>query len=125
MRQYFKTHEWIQTTESGNFLMGVSQYACDQLGDIVFVEPKESGEEIAEGDSLAILESVKAVGDVYAPFKAKVTAVNPAAIESPEEINGDTWLVEIEPVGAKIDISDLDACDKEDYEEMLENLAAN
>ncbi len=125
MRQYFKTHEWIQSTESGNFRMGVSQYACDQLGDIVFVEPKEMGEEIAEGDSLTILESVKAVGDVYAPFKAKITAVNQEAIESPEEINGDTWLVEIEPVAAKIDISDLDAVDKEDYEEMLENLAAN
>jgi len=125
MKQYFKTHEWIQTTESGKFRMGISQYACDQLGDIVFVEPKSLGEEIAEGESLAILESVKAVGDVYAPFTAKVTAVNEDAVNSPEEINGDTWIVELEPVAAKIDISDLDTFDKDDYEELLDKLAAN
>ncbi len=125
MRQYFKTHEWIQTTANGNFRMGVSQYACDQLGDIVFVEPKAEGEEIAEGDSLAILESVKAVGDVYAPFEAKIVGTNPEATSSPENIDGDTWIVEIEPAKIKIDIGDLDTLDKDDYEELLAKLAAS
>ncbi len=124
MRQYFKTHEWIEATENGTFRMGVSQYACDQLGDIVFVEPKAEGEEVAEGDSLAILESVKAVGDVYAPFDAKILGTNQEAIDSPEDITGDTWIVEIEPTKVKIDIVDLETFDKDDYEEMLNKLAA-
>ncbi len=125
MRQYFKTHEWIEATESGTFRMGVSQYACDQLGDIVFVEPKAEDEEISEGDSLAILESVKAVGDVYAPFDAKITGINQEAVDSPEDISGDTWIVEIAPTKQKIDIVDLETFDKDDYEDMLNRISAS
>ncbi len=122
MKQYFKTHEWIQATEEESFRMGISQYACDQLGDIVFVEAKAEGEEVAEGDSLAILESVKAVGDLYSPFDATIVSINPDAIERPEDINGDTWILEIKSSKNKIDLAELATFDKDDYEELLDRL---
>ncbi len=125
MRQYFKTHEWIESSDNGAFKMGISQYACDQLGDIVFVEAKSEDEEIAEGESLAILESVKAVGDVYAPFDAKIINVNQEAVDRPEDINGDTWIIEIQATKVKIDLAELDAFDKDDYEDMLNKIATS
>ncbi|MDD9898405.1 MAG: glycine cleavage system protein H [Candidatus Melainabacteria bacterium] len=119
--QYFKTHEWIQDMGEGKFHMGISKYACDQLGDIVFIEEKDEGEEYDEGDSLAILESVKAVGDIYAPFKAKLSTSNKELVESPESLEATTWLVEIEALDS-INFDDLETMNGAEYEEYLESL---
>lgn len=121
MAQYFKTHEWIEDLGKGKYRMGISKYACDQLGDIVFVEEKDEGEIYDEGESLAILESVKAVGDIYAPFRAKLLKTNKAVISSPEDIEAKTWIVEISSVDG-IDFDDLDTMNGAEYEDYLETL---
>lgn len=99
MKYYLKTHEWIEKNGDNNFRMGVSSYAADQLGDIVFVESKDLEDEFESNDSIAILESVKAVGDIYAPFSCKLLKTNGELEDSPEKINEDaesTWVIEIE-----------------------------
>ncbi|MDA0771905.1 MAG: glycine cleavage system protein H [Cyanobacteria bacterium] len=121
MVQYFKSHEWIAEKGEGVYQMGISQYACDQLGDIVFVEAKEDGEVYDSADSLAILESVKAVGDIYAPFKAKLISTNKEVVNSPEEINSKTWIIEISSVDG-IDFDDLDTMNSGEYDDYLETL---
>ncbi len=122
MKQYLKTHEWIEYMGDGRYRMGISQYACDQLGDIVFVEEqKASKHEFKTGKSLAILESVKAVGDIYAPCDVKLLQTNPDAISTPEEINADTWIVEISPV-KKTDIDDVETMEEDEYLEYIETI---
>lgn len=119
MKYYFKSHEWIEEVGENTYRMGVSSYAADQLGDIVFVEPKDDDEEFEKGNSVAILESVKAVGDVYAPFNCKVKQSNSDLVDSPESINAnaeDAWVVEIEASEA-IKLESLEGImPKEDYE---------
>lgn len=117
MKQYFKTHEWIEDIGSGKYRMGISNYACDQLGDIVFVEAKNPGEEFDAGQSLCILESVKAVGDVYAPVKVKLLNTNPDIVASPDVINGDTWLVEVEAKS----LTGLETLNDSDYQNFCKN----
>ncbi|WP_448375077.1 glycine cleavage system protein GcvH [Fervidobacterium sp.] len=98
MRRYAKTHEWIDT-DSG--LMGISNHAQEELGDIVFVELPAVGREVKKGEVIVSLESVKAAGDVYAPVSGKIVAVNDKVNATPELINqdpeGEGWLVKIEP----------------------------
>lgn len=106
----------------GKYHMGISKYACDQLGDIVFIEEKEDGEYYDEGESLAILESVKAVGDIYAPFKAKLLKTNRDLVSSPEDLDASTWVVEIKSVDG-IDFDELDTMNGGEYEDYLENLS--
>ncbi len=87
---YTKDHEWIQT--DGDFaLVGITDYAQELLGDIVFVELPEVGDEFEEGDGFAVIESVKAVSDVYSPGSGKVEAVNEALEDSPELLNEDCY----------------------------------
>lgn len=96
--KYAKTHEWV-LVEGGKAKIGVSDYAQQQLTDIVFVELPEIGARVEKGKSFGVIESVKAVEDVYAPLSGKVTAKNQKVIDSPELINNDpynTWLIEIE-----------------------------
>lgn len=97
MKKYTKTHEWIDT-ETGK--VGVSNYAQEQLGDIVYVELPAVGKEVKKGERIASLESVKAAGDVYAPVSGKIVAVNEKVNATPELINqdpeGEGWLVQIE-----------------------------
>ncbi|ANE42064.1 MAG: glycine cleavage system protein GcvH [Fervidobacterium pennivorans] len=97
MKKYTKTHEWIDT-ETGK--VGVSNYAQEQLGDIVYVELPAVGKEVKKGDRIVSLESVKAAGDVYAPVSGKIVAVNEKVNATPELINqdpeGEGWLVQIE-----------------------------
>ncbi len=121
MVQYFKTHEWIEDLGKGRYHMGISKYACDQLGDIVFIEEKEAGETYDQGDSLAILESVKAVGDVYAPFKAKLIKTNPDLVNTPEDLHADTWIVEIESVDGIV-YDDLDTLNSSEYDDFVGGL---
>lgn len=84
---YFtKEHEWVRM-EGGRAVIGVTDYAQDQLGDIVFVELPEIGQSFAKGDVVGTIESVKTVSDVFAPLAGKVIAVNPALEDTPELVN--------------------------------------
>jgi glycine cleavage system H protein len=96
--KYTKTHEWVKV-EGNKAKVGITYHAQEQLNDIVYVELPEVGTEVSKGDSLAVVESVKAASDVYAPVSGKVVAVNSALEDSPELLNEDpyaNWMVEIE-----------------------------
>jgi len=97
--KYTKTHEWIKV-EGNTGRVGLSDFAQDHLGEIVFVELPEVGDEVAQGESFGVVESVKAVSDCYAPASGKVVKVNEALADSPELINsdphGEGWLFEVE-----------------------------
>ena len=108
--KYTKNDEWIKV-DGDTGTIGVTDYAQDQLSDIVFVEIVVSeGDEIAKGDSIATLESVKAASDVYSPVSGKVVAVNEALSDTPENINkdpyGEAWMIKIELTNSA-DLDDL------------------
>ena len=93
--KYTKDHEWIRFDDSGATI-GISAHAAEQLGDVVFVELPEIGKTFAKGDDMAVVESVKAASDVYAPIDGEVTAVNDALEGDPGLVNsgaeGEGWL---------------------------------
>lgn len=98
--KYTRSHEWIKALENGCLQVGVTDYAQDSLGDLVFVNLPQAGDEVTRGESFADVESVKAVSDIYSPVTGKVRAVNEMLMDSPEAINEDpygSWLVELEP----------------------------
>lgn len=100
--KYTEDHEWAQ--QVGDVIrIGVSDYAQDQLGDIVFVELPEVGDNFDQGEEFGTLESVKAVSELYLPIAGEVTAVNEDLVDAPELINADpyaNWIVEIKPESA-------------------------
>lgn len=117
---YSEDHEWVRVEED-YLVIGVSDFAQDELGDIVFVELPEVEEEFEKGDSFGVLESVKAVSDTFIPVSGKVIKVNEDLIDQPELINddpyGEGWLIKIEPA----DDSELDELmSVEEYTEFLE-----
>ena len=85
--KYAKSHEWVKTLEDGTVLVGVSDYAQDALGDLVFVNLPEAGDEVTEGEPFADVESVKAVSDVYSPVSGTVAEINETLLDAPESIN--------------------------------------
>lgn len=87
-RRYSKEHEWV-LVEGETATVGITRYAQDQLGDIVYVEPPEKGMQAARDEVLGTIESVKAVSEVYSPLTGTVTESNPLLEEAPETINGD------------------------------------
>lgn len=99
---YTDEHEWIEQRENV-IRVGITDYAQDQLGDIVYVELPDVGKAVAKDDILVEVESTKSVGEVYAPVAGKIAAVNAAVAENPELVNtspyGEGWLVEIETQG--------------------------
>ena len=115
--QYTRSHEWVRT-EGDTATVGITDYAQDELGDIVFVELPEEGATFGAGDSFGAVESVKAVSDIYAPVGGEVIEVNEALNDSPEKINedpyGDGWII-------KLRVSDEgDLLSASDYEQFLE-----
>ena len=98
--RYSREDEWARV-EGDRIVVGVSDYAQQQLGDIVFVELPVVGAEISQGDPFGVIESVKTVSDLYAPVSGVVAAVNDDLIEQPEVVNddcyGDGWMIAIEP----------------------------
>jgi glycine cleavage system H protein len=95
-RTYFtEDHEWLRV-EGGEATVGITDYAQEQLGDLVFVELPEVGRAVAKGDAIVVVESVKAASDVYAPVDGEVTAVNDALSSDPALVNssatGEGWL---------------------------------
>ncbi|HSR45941.1 MAG TPA: glycine cleavage system protein GcvH [Acidimicrobiia bacterium] len=103
-RRYTEEHEWAATTVDGIVRLGITAYAQEALGDIVYVELPQVGAEFAAGATIAEVESTKSVADVYAPLAGVITAVNAALADHPELINsdpyGDGWFVELQPADA-------------------------
>ncbi|NBE79449.1 glycine cleavage system protein GcvH [Micromonospora rubida] len=99
--RYTAEHEWVAGDGSGSVRIGITHFAQDSLGDIVFVQLPEEGAEVAAGDSLGEIESTKSVSEIYAPLSGVVAARNEALADTPEVINSDPygagWLVEITP----------------------------
>lgn len=121
---YAETHEWARLDEDGNVLVGISDYAQDQLGDVVYVELPELDRSVGAAEEAGVVESVKAASDIYAPVTGTVVAVNDALEDAPELVNGDPygdgWLFAIEPA----DESELeDLMDAETYAEFCESAA--
>ncbi len=116
-----KSHEYL-LEENGNYLIGLTDYAIEQLGDIVFVELPETGSEYKKGDTFATIESVKAASEIYMPISGKIIEVNDKITDSPEILNEDCyekgWLVKIEKTGDESEFADL--LEYEDYKEDLE-----
>lgn len=107
---YTDEHEWIRQVGDSTVRIGITDYAQDQLGDVVYVELPESGREVAKDDLVVEIESTKSVGEVYAPFAGTVGQVNEAVAGSPDLVNTspyeDGWLIEIE-VSGEIDTAGL------------------
>lgn len=118
---YTDEHEWIKRIGGATVRIGVTDYAQDQLGDVVYVELPESGKEVAKDDLVVEIESTKSVGEVYAPFGGTVATVNQAVAETPELVNTspyeDGWLVEIEVSGGISEDGLLDAAAYKDLTE--------
>jgi glycine cleavage system H protein len=102
--KYTKSHEWVRTLADGNIEVGITDHAQSALGDLVFVEVPEAGKSLKAGDTFAVVESVKAASDVYAPLGGSVVEGNPALGGQPELINsepyGSGWIMRLKPSGA-------------------------
>jgi glycine cleavage system H protein len=115
--RYTKEHEWVQV-DGGIGTVGITDYAQNSLGDIVFVDLPKVGEKIEAGKSFGSVESVKAVSDLFAPVSGRVTAVNDALKDAPEKINSDantTWMLKVELSDAKQADGLLTAADYEKF----------
>ena len=100
---YTEEHEWIKKLEGARIRIGITDYAQDQLGDVVYVELPETDKTVSKEDLIVEIESTKSVGEVYAPVAGTIVSVNDDVAESPELVNtspyGDGWLAEIEVDG--------------------------
>ncbi|MFC5301242.1 glycine cleavage system protein GcvH [Azospira restricta] len=106
--KYTESHEWVRAEADGTVTVGITDHAQEALGDLVFVELPEVGKSYAAGQELAVVESVKAAADVYAPIAGEVTEVNQSAADAPESVNQDAygaWLFKLKPANA----ADVDA----------------
>ena len=98
--RYTATHEWVREEGDGTLAVGITDYAQDTLGELVFVEVPEVGRRVAAGDGCAVVESVKAASDVYAPVAGEVAAANAALAGTPNKVNQDpygAWLFRLKP----------------------------
>lgn len=119
--KYAKSHEWVRQESDGTLTVGISEHAQELLGDLVFVETPEEGATLEAGTACAVVESVKAASDVYAPVSGEVVAVNEQLGDSPELVNSDAygegWIFRVKPG----DASELDALmDADAYNQHLE-----
>jgi glycine cleavage system H protein len=119
--RYTASHEWVRVDEDGTVVVGITDHAQEALGELVFVEVPEEGAELAAGDACAVVESVKAASDIYAPITGVVEKINDALADAPELVNEqpyeDGWLMIITPADPA-DIEKLMTA--EQYEESLE-----
>ena len=106
--KYTKSHEWVRVEGDGTITVGITDHAQELLGDLVFVELPDVGKELAAEQEAAVVESVKAASDVYAPISGKVIEVNTAVPDSPEAVNQDAysaWLFKMKPANiADVDV---------------------
>ena len=120
--RYAEDHEWVQS-KGDTVKIGISDYAQDQLGDIVFVELPEVGDTFNKGDEFGTVESVKAVSELYIPVSGKVTGLNKSLEDAPELVNTDPyeagWMIEVQPSNLK-ELDEL--MDRTAYIEMLKGM---
>ena len=116
-----KSHEYI-LKQDDKFVIGLTDYAIEQLGDIVFLELPEVGDEFSKGDTFANIESVKAASEIYMPISGKIVEVNSELVDAPEKLNEDCyeggWLVKVESEAKEDEFKDL--MSYADYKEELE-----
>lgn len=114
-------HEWLRQEEDGTVTIGITDHAQEALGDLVYVELPEVGQDVTNGGDMAVVESVKAASDVYSPVTGEVIAVNDVLADTPENINsdpyGDGWIVRIRPTDDAAD-----TMTPMEYEEFLDGL---
>jgi len=107
--KYIATHQWIRMEADGTAAVGITDYAQEQLGDVVFVQLPEVGRKVKRGETCAVVESVKAASDIPAPISGEIVEVNPAAADTPEKLNQEpyaAWLFRIRP-GSAAELSGL------------------
>ncbi|NNG11741.1 MAG: glycine cleavage system protein GcvH [Halobacteria archaeon] len=118
--KFVKTHEWTRLNDDGSVTVGISDNAQEQLGDMVFVELPEVGQELTAEEACAVVESVKAASDVYAPISGEVVEINEGLSDSPETVNqdayGEGWIFRMQP-SAAVELDEL--MDAEAYETFL------
>lgn len=117
-----KSHEYLLDNGDNTYTIGLTDYAVEQLGDIVFLELPEVGQDFKKGETFATIESVKAASEIYLPISGKIIEINDGLVDSPEKLNEDCyengWLVKIEATGDAAEQADL--LEYEDYKEELE-----
>ena len=108
--RYAKSHEWVRVEEDGSLVVGISDHAQDQLGDVVYVELPDTGQILSVGDEAGVVESVKAASDVYSPVSGEVIEINPLLEDDPEMINTqpyeDGWFYKLQPSDS-VELDDL------------------
>ncbi len=119
---YTRSHEWVRREDDGTVTVGITEHAQDALGELVYVELPAVGRALAAGETFGVVESVKAVSDVYAPIAGEVTAINDALSSAPEAINRDPygggWILRLRPANP----ADVDGLlDEAGYDEVLAN----
>ena len=121
--KYTKEHEWVRLEADGNVTVGITDHAQEQLGDLVFIELPQVGAKLSSGKDCAVVESVKAASDVYAPVGGEVVAANNKLADAPETINqypyGEGWMFRVKPDAAKLD----QLLDAAGYKALLESEA--
>ena len=121
--KYTKSHEWVRVEADGTVSVGITHHAQDLLGDMVYVENPDVGRSVAAGEECAVVESVKAASDVYAPIAGEVVAVNADVSDAPEKINQDAygaWMFKLKPANAA-DVNGL--LDAAGYQAVVESEA--
>lgn len=120
--RYTSEHEWLRQEEDGTVTIGITEHAQAALGDLVYVELPDVGQEVESGGEMAVVESVKAASDVYAPISGEIVAVNEELADDPEKINadpyGDGWIVRMQPGGD----DDNETMSPDEYQELLDGL---
>lgn len=120
---YTEEHEWLRREQDGSVTIGITDHAQNALGDLVYVELPEVGLDVDQGGEMAVVESVKAASDVYAPIGGKIAQVNEELANDPEKINadpyGDGWIVRLESVE---DIDDQAFMSPDAYQEFVDGL---
>ena len=119
--KYTREHEWLRQEEDGSITIGITDHAQSALGDLVYVELPDVDQDVESGGEMAVVESVKAASDVYAPLGGTIIQINEALSDDPEKINadpyGDGWIVRLQPSGDAGDTMDPDA-----YQDFLDQL---
>lgn len=119
--KYLKSHEWVRQ-DGDTWVVGITDFAQDQLGDVVFVELPEAGASVTEGEGVAVIESVKTASDIYAPFDGEIVEVNAELDNAPDLINeepyGDGWLFRIRPGTS---VSEENLLSASEYEQSIED----
>ncbi|MBU6200087.1 MAG: glycine cleavage system protein GcvH [Xanthomonadaceae bacterium] len=121
--KFMKSHEWARVEDNGTVTIGISDHAQGLLGDLVYVELPSVGDDVTAGNACAVVESVKAASDVYAPVSGKVVSVNSALADKPETINedafGEGWIFVVKPSNLAEDTEEL--LDPDAYAELIES----